>query len=123
MGVRNFFREQKRRNVYIGRDRLRGRSRGKHRSKQRRRYFLIVISTRRFFCRPSGLSEPSGRVFSATGFSAPQPRVRMPASLMPFVTNQDLTEAARFSESFALYDADPFPSVCPSINTFAFGCF
>ncbi len=35
----------------------------------RRRYeqVLITTSTRRFFCRPSGSSEPSARWFGATG--------------------------------------------------------
>jgi hypothetical protein len=37
--------------------------------------FLIMISTRRFFCRPVGSSEPSGFVFDATGFFAPKPCV------------------------------------------------
>ena len=36
-------------------------------------YFRMVISTLRFFWRPSGLSEPSGLLLGATGFLAPSP--------------------------------------------------
>jgi hypothetical protein len=38
-------------------------------------YFLAIISTRRFFCLPSGSSEPSGLVFETAGFLAPKPAV------------------------------------------------
>ena len=66
-------------------------------------YFLMVISTRRFFCRPSGLSLPSGLVFGANGFDSPQPLVTScaPVTLL-FSPSQRLTEAARFSESVRL---------------------
>src|SRR6185437_2607329 len=36
---------------------------------------VMVISTRRFFARPSGLSEPSGLALGATGLAAPHPGV------------------------------------------------
>ena len=46
-------------------------------------YFLIVISTRRFFWRPSGSSAPLGFLFDAIGFEAPRPWVRMLPDLIP----------------------------------------
>ena len=49
----------------------------------RRPYFFIVISTRRFFCRPSGSSAPFGFAFGATGFAAPHPCIRMARSGIP----------------------------------------
>jgi hypothetical protein len=65
---------------------------------------VSTISTRRFFCRPSGSSEPSGFLLGATGLVSPQPRVLMRAGWTPeFLTSQFFTEAARSSESFMLY--------------------
>ena len=43
--------------------------------------FPAIISTRRFFWRPAGSSEPSGLVLGATGFFAAKPRV---VKLSPF---------------------------------------
>src|SRR6266404_246450 len=65
-------------------------------------YFFIVISTRRFFCRPSGSSEPSGFLFGATGLAAPQPRVCIEFAGAPCFENQFLTDTARRSDSFTL---------------------
>src|SRR6266404_9028008 len=65
-------------------------------------YFFIVISTRRFFWRPSGSSEPSGCLFGATGLAAPQPWVRIEFAATPCFENQFFTATARRSESFAL---------------------
>ena len=65
-------------------------------------YFLMVISTRRFFWRPSGSSDPSGCVFGATGFFAPQPCVCMVVVFTPCFPNQVFTDAARRSDNFAL---------------------
>src|SRR5271168_2232717 len=38
-------------------------------------YFVMMITTRRFFCRPAGSSDPSGFLFGATGFLGPKPCV------------------------------------------------
>ena len=62
-------------------------------------FFTITISTRRFFCLPSGSSDPSGLVLGATGFLAPKPAVENRTFLRPsFWTSQSLTELARRSE-------------------------
>ena len=55
---------------------------------------VSTISTLRFFCRPSGLSEPSGFLLGATGLVSPQPRVLIRAGWMPeFFTSQFFTES------------------------------
>jgi hypothetical protein len=61
-----------------------------------------VISTRRFFCRPSGLSAPFGKVFGSTGFDRPQPRTAIPA-VTPWLTNHWRTDCARRSDRAWLY--------------------
>jgi hypothetical protein len=43
----------------------------------------MMTSTRRFLARPSGSSEPSGRVFGATGFALPNPLVCSATVEMP----------------------------------------
>jgi hypothetical protein len=61
-------------------------------------YFEITISTRRFFCRPAGSSEPFGLRFGATGFFAPNPSVLNVIELRPWASNHRFTESARRSE-------------------------
>jgi len=79
--------------------------------------WVSTISTRRFFCRPSGSSEPSGFLLGATGLVSPQPCVVMrDPAIDALCTNQFFTASARFSDSFMLYGCVPFPSVCPSIS-------
>src|SRR5271156_2135169 len=76
-----------------------------------------TISTRRFFCRPSGSSEPSVFLFGATGLVSPQPWVVMRDPVIDaFATSQFFTASARFSDNFMLYGWVPLPSVCPSIS-------
>src|ERR1700688_4285482 len=79
-----------------------------------------VISTRRFFWRPSGSSAPLGLVLGATGRLLPQPCVVI-AAPTPCAASQLRTESARRSDSFWLYWSLPLPSVWPSISTAAFG--
>ncbi len=43
----------------------------------------MVITTRRFFWRPAGSSDPSGFLFGATGLVSPQPRVVIRAAATP----------------------------------------
>jgi len=60
---------------------------------------FTTTSTRRFFARPSGSSEPSGFVFGAIGFVLPQPRARTrAASVAVWDTNHSDTAPARLSE-------------------------
>jgi hypothetical protein len=60
--------------------------------------FVIVISTRRFFARPSGSSAPFGFVFGAIGFVLPHPRVCSCGALVPpLATSHCAIDAARFS--------------------------
>src|SRR3954464_9732431 len=86
-------------------------------------YLCIVISTRLFFCRPSGSSDPSGFWFGATGLAAPKPAVRTLPSGIPFTTIHDFTDAARRSDNFRLDDCDPLASVYPSTSTFGLVVF
>src|SRR5947207_1286234 len=65
-------------------------------------YVLTVISTLRFFCRPSGSSAPLGLVFGATGLVLPKPRAFIRV-LMPFSASQRRIDSARRSESLWLY--------------------
>jgi len=58
-----------------------------------------VISTRRFFCRPSGSSLPLGLVFGATGLVSPKP-CTVSGFEAPCATSHTFTESARRSESF-----------------------
>ena len=74
--------------------------------------FLRVISTRRFFWRPSGSSAPLGFLFGATGLVSPKPWVVMGFET-PCVTSQVFTESARRSDSVWLYCFSPLPSVWP----------
>src|SRR6185437_16214851 len=60
-------------------------------------YFASTISTRRFFWRPSGSSEPSGFLLGATGLRAPKPCV-----VIRTAPSHSLTDLARRSESFWL---------------------
>ena len=63
------------------------------------RYFSTVIVTRRFCARPTGLSLPSGFLFSAMGTFSPNPSVVMVAPGNPFFfTNQSFTACARSRE-------------------------
>src|SRR5437868_7065913 len=62
-------------------------------------YFFIVISTRRFFWRPSGSSDPLGFLFGAIGFDAPNPSVRILPAAIPCPASQALTDAARRSDN------------------------
>src|SRR5258706_16052859 len=63
-------------------------------------HFFTMISTRRFFCRPSGLSLPSRCVLGATGFALPQPLVVIGfPSTPPCWTSQAFTAIARCSDS------------------------
>ena len=57
------------------------------------------ISTRRFNCRPSGLSEPSGFVFGARGRRSPNPRVNIRLRATPRAANHSLTALARRSDN------------------------
>ncbi len=62
-----------------------------------------VNSTLRFFCRPSGSSDPSGFLFGATGLVSPQPCVViLDAFTPPFSTNHFFTASARLLESVTL---------------------
>jgi hypothetical protein len=74
--------------------------------------FKITTSTRRFCCRPAGVSLP------ASGYFFPYPRVKIRSELIPCFTNSSLTASARFSDRPRLYSSLPTLSVCPSINTF-----
>jgi len=68
---------------------------------QRHLHLANTISTRRFFCLPSGSSDPSGLTFGATGRFAPKPWVDILTALSPsFSLSHSFTEAARRSESF-----------------------
>src|SRR5439155_14285620 len=74
--------------------------------------FVRMISTRRFFWRPSGSSLPSGLLFGATGCVSPNPLVlKWKLERPPFVRNQSRTEFARRSDNFMLYASSPFESV------------
>jgi len=71
-----------------------------------------MISTRLFFCRPSGSSEPSACEFGAISLDFPSPRmVNREAGSLAFLTSQSRTEAARLSESALLYASAAMPSV------------
>ena len=61
-------------------------------------HFLTTISTRRFFARPSGLSEPSGFLFGAAGRFAPKPSVVKVIPPRPCPVNHRLTDSARRRE-------------------------
>ena len=70
---------------------------------QRGLFVRMMISTRRFFCRPSGSSLPSGFSFATFGTVSPRPRaVSRAPSILPSRTSQVFTEAARASESVRL---------------------
>jgi hypothetical protein len=76
-----------------------------------------AITTRRFFWRPPGLSEPSGLAFGSIGRVEPKPLgVNLTLLSPPRLSNQFFTASARRSESCWLYYPLPFESVWPSIR-------
>src|SRR5579864_6511627 len=66
------------------------------------RAVVNVISTRRFFWRPSGLSAPFGSVLGATGLVLPKPRAAMLPDT-PWATSHWRTDCARRSDRAWLY--------------------
>ncbi len=76
---------------------------------------VTMISTRRFFCRPSTVS------LEAMGFVSPQPLVWNRIPCWVNFSRCSLTTSARSSDSFWLYAAEPMLSVWPSICTFELG--
>src|SRR5690625_1194533 len=69
--------------------------------------YLIVISVRRFFWRPSGVS------LVATGSAAPFPMASIRELSIPFFTKYSLTASARFWDKLRLSSSCPTLSVCP----------
>jgi len=80
----------------------------------RQRHRSMTTSTRRFFCRPSGLSAPSGFVFGATGRFFPYPWMAVLTGKDVWATSHACTARARCALRCWLYSSLPMASVWPS---------
>jgi hypothetical protein len=74
----------------------------------------MIASTRRFFARAAGSSEPSGFRFGATGRVSPNASVAIRFAGTPRSASSLATASTRFFDSVRLYAAVPTLSVWPS---------